>query len=152
MKNTELKRIEDNNNAEFPEKTKIIISVRNVQNPENILNRTKEIMKAVSQFAYTDQWPSDEEWKSLLPQWFVESMTLKTMEEIMKVKGQWHFESWIANIKDRAWVWYSSKVEKNSLEFILETLSIPYLHSTFVYILYSQGIPMENISILDDME
>jgi hypothetical protein len=149
MKGLELKRIEENNKGGYPEFTKIIITVKNVKNPDDVLKKTKQVMKVVSQYAYTNDWPSDEEWKTILPKWFVESMTLKSLEEIMKVKGQWHFESWIANIKDRAWLWYSSKIEKNSLEFVLETLSIPYLFSTFVYILYSQGIPMENIIVKD---
>jgi len=151
MKGIELKRIEENNRGEFPEFTKIIISIKNVKNSEEVLKKTKEIMKIVSQYAYTKDWPSDEEWKTILPKWFVESMTLKSLEEIMKINGQWHFESWIANIKDRAWLWYSSKVDKDDLVFVLETLSIPYLFSTFIYILYSQGIPMENIVVKDDV-
>ncbi len=151
MKGVELKRINTNNDGELPELTKIIISVNSVKNAREVLDNTKEIMKTVSQYAYAKEWPSDDEWKSILPIWFVESMTLKSLDEIMKTRGQWHFESWIANVKDRAWLWYSSKLEKDSLQFVLETLSIPYLFETFVYILYSQGIPLENITVIDDV-
>lgn len=79
-------------------------------------------------------------------------MTLKPLEEIITKKGQWHYESWIDNIRMRAWVWWSSKKENNNLEFVLETLSFPYLFENFIYILYSQGIPMENISFEDDID
>lgn len=151
MEGIELKRINENNNGELPKLTKILITVIDVKNPKEVLFKTKEIMKIVSQFAYSKDWPSDKEWKTILPNCFVESMTSKSLEYIMKTKGQWHFESWVANIKDRAWLWYSSKVENDRVEFVLETLSIPYLFSTFVYIIYSQGIPMKNIIIKDDV-
>lgn len=151
MKDLELKRIKENNKGGLPEFTKIIIIVDGIKNPDKILKNTKEIMTTVSEFAYTNQWPSDDEWKTILPKWFVESMTLKSSKERDEDENLYHFESWIANIKDRAWLWYSSKIEKDNLEFVLETLSIPYLFSTFVYILYSQGIPMNSIVVKDDI-
>ncbi len=152
MKGEELKRIEKNNNGEVPGTTQIIVRATNVRDVEKVLDSTKEIMRCVSQYAYTDIWPSDEEWKEFLPQWFVESMVLKTSKDRDEDLNLYHFESWVANVKDRAWVWWSSKVDGNNLEFVLETLSIPYLYSTFVYILYSQGVPMGNISIEDDID
>lgn len=151
MKGEELKRIDKNNKGELPNGPKIIITVKNVTNPKEILENTKTIIKAVSQFAYTDKWPTDEEWKEILPTWFVESMTLKSLDEIMKTQGQWHYESWVANIKDRAWLWYSSKIEKDSIQIVLEALSIPYLYDSLLYTFYSQGVPMENIDVKDDV-
>lgn len=151
MKGQELKRIENNNKGEIPNVPKIIITAKNVRNPKEILENTKIIMKAISQFAYTDKWPSDEEWKNILPTWFVESMTLKNSEDRDKDENLWHYESWIDNIRQRFWLWYSSKTDKNSLQIVLEALSIPYLHDTLVYILYSQGIPIENITVIDDI-
>ncbi|HEX8562686.1 MAG TPA: hypothetical protein VF676_06880 [Flavobacterium sp.] len=151
MKGEELKRIEEHNNGELPESTTLAISVTGVKNPEAVLNRTKEVMTAISQYAYATEWPSDEEWKVILPTWFVESMTSKTSKDRDNDENLYHFESWIANIKDRAWLWYSSKIEKDSVLFILETLSIPYLFSTLVYILYSQGIPNANILVKDSV-
>lgn len=152
MKNEELNRIEKNNSGENPKTTKIIIRAKNVKNSDAVLANTKEIMKCISKYAYTSSWPSDQEWKSILPKWFIESMTSKTLDEIINTNGQWHYESWIDNIKMRAWVWWSSKKEKDNLEFVLETLSFPYLFESFIYILYSQGIPMENISFEDDID
>lgn len=151
MKGEELKRIDKNNNGELPNAPKIIITAKNITNPKSILDNTKTIIKAVSQFAYTDKWPTDEEWKEILPTWFVESMTLKSLDEIMKTQGQWHYESWVANIKDRAWLWYSSKVEKESIQIVLEALSVPYLYDSLLYTFYSQGVPMENIDVKDDV-
>lgn len=151
MKGIELKRINENNNGEIPNAPKIIITVKGVKNPAEVMRNTKNIMKAISQFAYTDTWPSYEEWQSILPSWFVESMTLKTSSDRDKDENLWHYESWINNIKQRFWLWYSSKTEKDTLKFVLEAVSIPYLHDSFIYILYSQGIPMENIEVKDDV-
>jgi hypothetical protein len=152
MKKTELKRIEENTKGEFPEFTKIIITAKNVENAKEVLKKTKEVMKIISSYAYKNEWPSDQMWKTILPAWFVESMTLKTSKDRDNDENQYHFESWIANIKDRAWLWYSSDIKKNDLQFVLETLSTPYLFSTFIYILYCQGIMLDNIIITDDLD
>lgn len=147
----EIERIDKNNKGEIPEKTKMIITVSKVGNPEEVLAKTKEIMKCVSQFAFSKNWPDDKEWIKILPSWFVESMTNKSLEDIMKTKGQWHFESWVESMYHRAWVWWSSKIEKDEIIIVLETLNIPYLFEQFLYIFYAQGISMDNIKVVDDI-
>ncbi|OPC01935.1 hypothetical protein BAS10_18500 [Elizabethkingia meningoseptica] len=147
----EIERIETNVKGEVPDTTKMVITIKNVTNPQRVLDNTKEIMKAVSQYAYTNNWPSDEEWKSILPKWFVESMTEKSIEKIMKTKGQWHYESWIESMYHRAWEWYSSKVEGNTITIVLKMLNLPYIFEQFLYIFYSQGIPMDSITDVDDI-
>lgn len=151
MKGEELKRIEENKEGQIPKGPKIIITAKGINNPTEILENTMEIIKNISEHAHPKKWPSDEEWKSILPLWFVESMTAKSSEDRDKDPNLWHFESWIDNIRQRFWVWYSSKIEENSIIIVLEALSIPYLHDTLVYILYSQGIPINNINIEDDV-
>jgi hypothetical protein len=87
MKGEELSRIEENTKGATPNGTKLTISVNNIQNPKEVLEKSIEIMKCISQFAYTNQWPDDEAWKTILPLWFVESMTSKSITEIMDTKG-----------------------------------------------------------------
>jgi hypothetical protein len=151
MKGEELKRIDNNNNGELPKGSKIVITASGIANPQEVLDNTKIIMKSISKYAYTNNWPTDKEWKTILPKWFVDSMVLRSAEDRDKNKDLWHFESWIDNIRQRFWVYWSSKADKNSIQFVLEAVSIPYLHDTFVNILYSQGIPMKNISVEDDI-
>jgi hypothetical protein len=151
MKGEELKRIEYNNNGELPKRAKIVIMVSGIDNPQEVLDNTKVIMKSISKYAYTDNWPTDKEWETILPKWFVDSMVLRSTEERDKNKDLWHFESWLDNIRQRFWVYWSSKVEKNSIKFVLEAVSIPYLYDTFINIIYSQGIPINNISAEDDI-
>ncbi len=108
-------------------------------------------MECISKYAYTNKWPSDEEWKSILPKWFVDSMALKSSSDRDKDDNLWHFESWIESMYNRAWEWYSSKIEGNSIVIVLSLLNIPYIFEQFLYIFYSQGVPMKNISSEDDL-
>ena len=147
----EIDRIENYTNGQLLNKPKLILKIRNIDNPDEVLRKTKEIMKLISQYAYTNDWPNDEEWKTILPNWFVESMTLKTSDDRNKDENLWHFESWIESMYHRAWEWYSSKVSNDSIEITIELLSIPYVFEQFLYIFYSQGIPMNNISDEDDI-
>lgn len=152
MKGVELKRIKNNTKGELPtDIPKIVITVMDIDNPKEILDNVKAIMIIISDYAYTNSWPSEAEWEKLLPRWFVESMTLKKPLDRDKDENLWHFESWIDNIKMRQWLWYSSKADKDSITIVLEALSIPYLFDSLVYTLYSQGIPIENIDVKDDV-
>lgn len=150
MKGVELKRIDENNKGETTKMPKLILTIKDVKEPEMVLSKAKEIMKAVSQFAYTNTWPDDEEWKTILPLWFVESMTKKSSKDRDNDDNLWHFESWVANIKDRGWLWYSSKIEKNEITIIFELVDLPILIETMEYVFYAQGIPMQNISNIDE--
>ncbi len=147
----EIERIDHNLKGELPDTTKMVITIKNVKNAKEVLENTKEIMKLISQYAYTNTWPSDEEWKHILPKWFVESMTEKSIQEIMSTKGQWHYESWIESMYHRAWEWYSSKIEGDTIIIVLKMLNLPYIYEQFLYIFYSQGIPMSNMSDVDDV-
>lgn len=148
----ELKRIQNHNNGEpVLEGAKLIITVTDLKAPQSILEKTKEIMTAISQFAYTDTWPSDDEWRDILPKWFVDSMVLKTDEELLADEHQWHFESWVESMYHRGWVWWSSEIDKSTLTITLEALNLPYIFEQFLYIFYAQGIDMKNISSFDDV-
>lgn len=148
---TELIRIDKNTRGELPEKTKMVITISNVEKPEEILNKAKEIMRCISQFAFTNTWPDDQEWKTILPKWFVDSMILKSEKDRDNDEYLWHFESWIESVYHRAWVWWSSKIEENSITIVLETLNIPYLFESLLYVFYAQGISMESMKVVDDI-
>lgn len=147
----EIDRIEKNIQGELPDTTKMIITIENVKNPQKVLVKAKEIMKSISQYAYKDNWPSDEEWKDILPKWFVESMTLKTDKELDEDDNQWHYESWVESMYHRAWEWYSSKIDGDKIIIVLKMLNLPYIYEQFLYIFYAQGISMSSMSDVDDI-
>lgn len=86
-----------------------------------------------------------------LPTWFVESMTSKSSKDRDNDKNLWHFESWIESMANRAWVWWSSNIENKKIIIVFETLNIPYIFEQFLFLFYSQGIPMSEISVTDDI-
>lgn len=147
----EIKRITNNNKGEWPKGPKILLKAHKVKEPQKVLDKAKEVMLAVSQYAYTNQWPSDEEWKTILPEWFVKSMTDKSDEDLDNDDDQWHYESWVDNIRQRSWVWWSSKIEKDTITIVLDVLDMPYLHDSLKYVFYAQRIPMSNITDEDDI-
>ncbi|OPC08672.1 hypothetical protein BAY01_14705 [Elizabethkingia miricola] len=147
----EIERIEKSIKGELPDTTKMVIIIKNVNNVEEVLNNAKQIMLCISKYAYRNDWPSDEEWKSILPKWFVESMTLKSEKDRDNDENLWHYESWIESMYHRAWEWYSSKIEGNTITIVLKMLNLPYIFEQFLYIFYSQGVPMSNITDKDDI-
>lgn len=147
----EIDRIDNYIKGESLNDSKLVFTIRNVDNPEIVLEKAKEIMKIISQYAYTNTWLNDEEWKTTLPVWFVESMTLKTSEDRDRDDNLWHFESWIESMYHRAWEWYSSKTSDSSIEITIKLLNIPFIFEQFLYIFYAQGIPMDKMSDKDDI-
>lgn len=147
----EIDRIANFKNSESAEGPKMKITISGVDNPEDVLQKTIEIMNAIAQYAYSNNWPEDSEWPTILPTWFVESMTLKTSEDRDNDEHLWHFESWIESMYHRAWEWYSSSVKENELEIVLKLLNIPFVFEQFLYIFYAQGIPMSSIVSNDDV-
>ena len=78
-------------------------------------------------------------------------MTLKSSEDRDKDDNLWHFESWIESMYHRAWEWWSSEIDGNTLTLTLQTLNLPYIFEQFLYIFYSQGIAMKDIVVHDDI-
>ena len=74
-------------------------------------------------------WPSDQEWLSLLPQWFLASFKNHSKEQYKKMMADmpkerwgelpWLFGSWTASMKERVWEWWSCKRHDRMLEIHL---------------------------------
>lgn len=147
----EIDRIDQYTQSEVPEGSKLVLTIDNVEGAEQILLKAKDIMKCISKYAYTDKWPEEEEWKSILPEWFVDSMVNKSLSEIVDDKYQWHFESWVDSMRNRAWEWYSSEVKGSNIIITIKLLSVPYIFEQFIYVFYAQGVLVNKISDVDDI-
>lgn len=53
----EIDRIANFKNSESPEGPRIKITISGVDNPEDVLQKTMEIMNAIAQYAYSNNWP-----------------------------------------------------------------------------------------------
>ena len=142
---TEPERILLNKKGEVPPKTGLKILV---ENDTELIRKLRMISGVASVIATANgRRLTDDEWESILPYWFVESMVNKSLKEIEADENLWHFGSWIDAIQQRGWTWWSSQVEESRFIVYLETLTYPYNIDPFVYIIYSTGIKRKNIII-----
>ena len=94
-------------------------------------------------------WPNDLEWDNIMPKWIQEKIPKLTPEECQKIlndtprelwnKLSWEFYSWIDAIRDRAWEWWSYKLDGNIAKFYLISLEIPERINAFEQIIIASG-------------
>ena len=96
-------------------------------------------------FAKTEQseWPNDEEWRAILPEWFLASFEGHNLEEILASDQLWHFESWLDAMKYRGWEW-SSSVVNSELEWTvsLTIFDFPCSLEAFEYLARASGVEL----------
>jgi hypothetical protein len=84
-----------------------------------------------------------------MPKWIQEKIPKLTPEECQKIlndtprelwnKLSWEFYSWIDAIRDRAWEWWSYKLDGNIAKFYLISLEIPERINAFEQIIIASG-------------
>jgi hypothetical protein len=87
----------------------------------------------------TAQWPSDAEWESLLPEWFVSSLKKNTNEAILADYRLCHWESWLDLMKERDWSWWSCKPTSKGFSIFLTASSWPINVGPLVCAIYAVG-------------
>jgi hypothetical protein len=94
-----------------------------------VIQRVKEVLATTSQYALSD-WPSEEQWKSLLPDWFLSACApLETKDEADKFmtwwrslppeqqaqaerEKDWSLGAWLywMDPENRVWTWWDARV------------------------------------------
>lgn len=133
----ELLNFTNKQSGEVPKTSYVKLFVSDIEKPNYQLDRIKEV---VHQVIVRDSNLSITDWENQLPKWFAQSMLSKSIEEITENPNLWHFESWVDAISQRAWKWYSSKCEKNTISIYLTIENFPYMIDPFIYILYAVGL------------
>jgi hypothetical protein len=91
-----------------------------------VLDRCKEVLSIVLQ-ADTEDWPSTDEWRSRLPEWFVERSAEEIsqgeaerrlrlpLEERMRLSHQWSVSAFVHWFKpnERYWYWWEAVVKND---------------------------------------
>lgn len=148
----EISNIINNNQGEQPSNGHLIFSIINLDNPNIYLKKVKEIAMIIAKQTI-ENYPSDEEWDKLLPEWFLKPMKERSIEELIQSKENiWHYASWTDNLRYRGWVWYSSKTTLNGFDIILDAFDIPYNVNAFEYIIYATGVPFNEIKFIEVVE
>src|SRR5919201_632644 len=130
--------------------------------PTEVLQRARAILQIV--LSHQAPWPTDVQWRSLLPEWFVQSCApeqtaeeaqrwldhwrslspdLKAQEEAL---GPWSLSNWLYWFDpdgmggDRGWAWWDAGVSDSSSGWVdIEVDGLPYPARTLRWLLRACG-------------
>jgi hypothetical protein len=120
-----------------------------------VLSRCEEVMRVVLG-QNVERWPTDEQWHSLLPAWFVtacpdETMAAQAMqrwfelselERLKSVPKAWSVGNWIYWFlpEERQWFWWdASIVDANTVEILVEVFGHPFPWGPLEWLLEASG-------------
>lgn len=104
---------------------------------ERTLGRTREVLEPVLEVAAGGgEWPGAEEWKSLLPVWFVSACVDDTQVRDC-VLDKWSLRAWTYWFQAglRKWRWWDALVEEDRLVVSVLVLQRPYLRGALEWLL-----------------
>jgi len=102
---------------------------------KNFLGVVQSWLKAVEeQRSAEETWPTDEQWKQLLPSWFVETFKADTPQQIHQSGWRWDYGSWLDSMKERVWQWWGYQQENGILTVQLQLDSWPYSVGALKYL------------------
>ena len=97
----------------------------------------------------SQRWPADNEWETLLPEWFVTYTKRHTNEAILADYRLCHWEAWLDALKERDWEWWSSEVRSDGFSVHVTASSWPYQVGPLVYLMYAVGA--SDVDVRDDL-
>lgn len=113
-----------------------------------VVDRIVEVIEIVNTQS-TISWPSLDEWKNILPTWFVKSFIILTQDEagaLLKAtpKNHWHqlpweIESWLDAVQSRGWEWHSYQTDHNKARIELILNDWPASLEAFEWIVKTSG-------------
>jgi hypothetical protein len=109
----------------------IVRATRDVES-KSTLCRIKTVMVLMAQCTESD-WPSDDQWKEMLPPWFLESFATHPPERI-RFPEPWHYGSWLDSMRDRTWRWWSSELTSLGWRIWLTLSEWPYSIDAFEWL------------------
>ncbi len=116
----------------------IIYECRNSK-PETSISKIKEVIEKIALYT-NDTWPNDDEWKKILPHWFICAITSHTLKEIYDNDKLWEYGSWLDAMKQRGWEWWGYNINDDGFTIQLVALTMPYSIEPFDYLLRQSGV------------
>lgn len=114
----------------------------------NKIEKILEVVKIIIRYN-PDSWPDDSAWDNIMPVWIQEKILKLTPEECQGILNNtprelwnelpWEFYSWIDALRDRAWEWWSYKLNGGIAKFYLISLGIPERINAFEQIIIASG-------------
>lgn len=151
----EFQRLEQNKAGERPQGLWTTLVIDLGDQPDQTYDRIIEVSRLLARYgtywgSKTDrQWPSDQAWKQMLPQWFLATFKDYSKEDCERMMAEtprerwgdlpWLFESWTESMSNRTWEWWSSKQKDRTLEVQLLLEGWPYSVGALEYLIKSAG-------------
>jgi hypothetical protein len=101
------------------------------------LERVREVLEAVlSRAAAGGEWPDVDEWRRLLPAWFVEAC-VDDAEVRDCVVDKWSLRAWVYwfQPQQRRWRWWDARVDGDRIAVTLLVEQRPYLRGALEWLL-----------------
>lgn len=136
--NEQADRIERNVSGETPPTPFVRLDFASRTTPEDVLERSRQVMRLVS-VAQREDWPADQEWLRRLPAWFLDSFSGHTLDQLLANPTLWDFGSWLDAMKDPGWEWWSSEVHAQTGVVRCVAYSDPFAVEPLVYLLRAAG-------------
>jgi len=146
---TEIERIEATNNLTSMPTNPWEFDVELGASPNESLTRILAVIGEIAKHS-ADAWPSDDEWRSVLPSWLKQNLPELTKEETDRLlaatpRDQWdtlpcEFGSWIDAVRDRGWRWWGYSQQMNTATFVLHIAMFPERIDAFKEILRAASI------------
>lgn len=108
--------------------------------PEHLGERCREVLEVVLRHSL-DGWPELEEWRRLLPGWFVDAC-LDDSQVDNCVLDQWSLRGWLHWLRpeNRRWFWWSAEpAGAQSLRVTVAVPQRPYLSGALEWLLKTGG-------------
>jgi hypothetical protein len=131
-------RIERNTSGEAPPAVALQLRFTSPTSPEYVLERTRHVMRLVAVVGKA-AWPTDEEWRRNLPEWFLRTFEGHSVDQLMTDTNLWDFGSWLDAMKHSGWEWWSSAVNEKGGIVRCVADSDPYSIEPLIYLLRSAG-------------
>jgi hypothetical protein len=154
----EVERLETNKAGEIPTDLNWIYLLRPKEDVDACLSRIVQIVKLIA-VQTPGHWPSMDEWRTLLPDWFVKSFVPFSKEEAERLIATtprerwneipWLFEAWLEAIQARGWQWWSSGVDEEGIQICLQITEWPASLEAFERIISASGAEFISKTSLD---
>lgn len=118
-------------------------------NPESAMERLITIVSMIAEQSVRS-WPSDDEWKAMLPDWLKREIPELSKEETDKLLAitppqnwdslPWEFLSWLDAIRDRGWRWWGYQQDESMATIVLHIAMFPERIDAFRELLRAVGM------------
>ncbi len=131
-------RIQRFTRGEVPPPVRLRLRFSSTTSAGPVLEKARHVMRLVAS-AQRNEWFSDENWKNLLPDWFVRSFEGHSTEQLLHDSTLWDFGSWLDAMKNPGWEWWSCEERGQEGTVWCTAHSNPYSIEPLMYVLRTAG-------------